>query len=197
AATLPSVSKVSGAHTGFHNAFQEIAKRTSLLPTVLAHSLLLMFFAWEIIYVPLYLYQHVGMSWHLVGFVFAASLVPYVLFEYPLGALADKYFGEKEMAFFGFIIMALGMASFGFIQSTSVFPWIIAVLVADVGGAMVEVSTETHFFKRVSVMDANLVSAFRMLRPFASITAPAIASLLLLVLPFQNIFIAFGLILLC
>jgi dipeptide/tripeptide permease len=124
-------------------------------------------------------------------------VLPYILIEYPIGVIADEYLGEKEIAFFGFIIMALGFGAFAYIGDTSIPAWIVLILIANTGGALVEVSTETHFFKHVSVTDSDLVSTFRMLRPIAAIAAPAVASLALIFVPFQELFIVFGLILVC
>ncbi|MBV9349493.1 MAG: MFS transporter [Patescibacteria group bacterium] len=196
AASFPAVSRVPGSHVTFHHTFREIRQRTSLMPTMLAHFLLLLFFAWEIYYLPLYLYEHVGFSWKDTGFLFGISILPYIFLEFPIGVLADNYFGEKEIALFGFLIMALGIACFAFIGTPDYVAWIAVVLVANLGGAMVEVSTETHFFKRVAVTDADLVSSFRMLRPIAAIVAPLIASAALYFLPFSEIFVLFGLLLL-
>ena len=196
AAAFPSISRVPGTHTSFHHTLREIGRRTSLLPTMCAHFLLLIFFAWSIYYLPLYLYQHIGFSWHIIGILMGISILPSIIVDYPLGILSDRYYGEKEIAFFGFLIMAFGISAFAYISTASFVSWIAAILVANVGAAMVEVSTETHFFKRVAVTDADLVSAFRMLRPIATIAAPLIASAGLFFIPFQDIFILFGLVLL-
>lgn len=196
AASLPSISRVTGAHTSFRHTLREIWRRTSLLPTMAAHLLLLVYFAWSTYYVPLYLYDHIGFSWQIIGIIFAASLVPYVVLEYPVGVFADTRYGEKEFALAGFIIMAGGFAFFSLLQGTALIPWIAVVLITDIGAAMVEISTEAHFFKQVSPTDPDLIGAFRMLRPLSAIAAPLIASVTLLFVPFHSIFIVFGLILL-
>lgn len=196
AMSLPSVSRVPGTHSSFHHTLREIFRRVSLFPTMAAHFLLLMFFAWEIYYLPLYLYEHIGFSWQVVALIFAASLIPYILMEYPIGMLADSRFGEKEFAFVGFLIMAGGIMLFSQAVDMAIVPWIALVLIANIGGAMVEVSTETHFFKRVGVTDTDLISTFRMLRPLSAIAAPLVASLSLLFVPFQFLFVVFGCVLL-
>lgn len=192
AMSLPSISRVPGTHASFKHTFREIVRRVSVLPTMSAHFLLLMFFAWNIYYLPLYLYQHIGFSWRDVGIIFGISILPYLIIEYPVGLIADDFLGEKEMAFLGYLIMIAGTALFSFIPSAS-FPWWVgAVILASVGGAMVEASTETHFFKHVTVTDTDMIGSFRMLRPLAAIIAPIIASLALLFVPFQYLFLIFA-----
>ena len=69
------------------------------------------------------------------------------------------------------------------------------IFIANIGGAAVEVMTETHFFKRVSAMDANLIGIYQMLRPISAVVGPIVASLALLLVPFPFIFAVFGAIL--
>ncbi|MBI3573885.1 MFS transporter [Candidatus Kaiserbacteria bacterium] len=193
AASLPSISRVPGMHTSFKvHTFKEIWNRQSLLTTMAAHFLLLVFFSWTIYYLPLYLLEHVGFSGKTTFLLMTLSVVPYLLLEYPIGVIADSYLGEKEIAFAGYIIMAAGTVLISFIGGMALLPWILIILLANIGGAMAEVSTETHFFKHVAVTDLNIISAFRMLRPLSAILAPLIASITLLLVPFQGIFIVFG-----
>jgi MFS family permease len=197
AAALPSISKVPGMHTSFKlHTFKEIWNRPSLFPAMSSHFLLLVYFSWATFYVPLYLYRHIGFSGQDTFLIVTLSILPYILIEYPVGWIADHFIGEKEMALFGYVIMAIGVALISFIESTSFLVWVAVILVADIGGAIVESSTETHFFKKVSVTDSNIISAFRMLRPLSAIIAPIIASIALIYLPFQSIFIVFGVVLL-
>lgn len=197
AASLPAISRVPAApRVTFEHTIHEIIRRGDLLITMSVHFLLLIFFTWILFYVPLYLYGHIGFSWKVIGLFMALSLVPSILFEYPLGSIADTYLGEKEITVTGFILMALGIGALSFITGKGALPWAIAVLVLGIGGAAVEVATESHFFKRVSAMDGEIIGIFRMLRPIAAIVGPTIASLVLLFVPFSMIFVVFGVILL-
>ncbi|MDE2078830.1 MAG: MFS transporter [Patescibacteria group bacterium] len=198
AASLPSISHVAGMHTSFKmHTFREIWNRPSLLTTMCAHFLLLVFFAWMMFYLPLYFYTAIGLSATWTFLLMTLSLLPYMLIEYPIGVIADNYIGEKEMALGGYVIMILGTAFIAYVNGTALLPWIAVVLFGNVGGAMVEVTTETHFFKHVAVTDSNIISVFRMLRPLAAILAPALASLALFFVSFQNLFLVFGVILCC
>ncbi len=196
AAALPAISRVNAPiHISFRTTVRSIVTRADILPTISAHFLLLMSFMWFIIYIPLHLYNHIGFSWQTIGFLIALSLVPSILFEFPIGIMADLFWGEKEMAVIGFVILILSTAAVSFTATTNIIPWAIAVFFMGLGGAMVEVTTESHFFKRVSAQDAELIGIFRMLRPIAAIVGPAIASIALFFVPFSMIFVVFGVVL--
>ncbi len=72
------------------------------------------FYALMIVYTPLYLLD-LGLSWQQIGVVFTIMLIPFVVLEYPIGFLADRKFGEKEMIIVGLVIMGLSSASIFFI----------------------------------------------------------------------------------
>ena len=67
--------------------------------------LLQLFYSSAVIYIPLYLYQNLGMSWQVLGPIFSVMLIPFLLIEIPAGIIADKYWGEKELMSIGFIIL--------------------------------------------------------------------------------------------
>ena len=79
-----------------------------------AHLLLQMFFAWAIIYIPLYMATQVGFEWDQIGYITAFGLFAYVLFEWPIGLVADKWTGEKELwlvVFWYWLFQVLGLHS--------------------------------------------------------------------------------------
>ncbi len=193
AASLPSISHVEGMHTAFKPGILKVIwERPSLVVTMSAHFLLLVYFAWMIFYLPLYLFAHIGFSAQTTFLLMTLSILPYLIVEYPVGVIADRWLGEKEIAFGGYILMIVGTILLSYVSGTALVPWIIVIIIADIGGAMVEASTETHFFKHVAVTDSNIISSFRMLRPLAAILAPALASVALLFISFANLFIFFG-----
>src|SRR3989344_5199267 len=123
------------------------------------------FYTWMIIYTPIYLHDHLGFSWQTIGLIFTIMLLPFVLTETPLGKLADKKCGEKEILSLGLMIMALSTATLTFVSSTSVALWAALLFVTRVGASAVEIMSETYFFKKVQSSQANIISLYRSARP--------------------------------
>jgi len=162
--------------------------------SILATSFLLQFFyAWMVIYTPIYLHEHIGFNWQQIGIIFSIMLFPFVLTEIPLGKLADAKFGEKEMLSIGFIIMALSTGLISFVFGANMILWAVILFITRVGASMVEVMSETYFFKKVSESDIGIISVFRTMRPLAYVISPVAASMILPFIDFRFIFIILGL----
>ena len=152
------------------------------------------FYTWMIIYTPIYLHDHLGFSWQTIGLIFTIMLLPFVLTETPLGKLADKKWGEKEILSLGLVIMALSTAALTFVSSTSVALWAALLFVTRVGASAVEIMSETYFFKKVQSSQANIISLYRSARPAAYVIGPLVASILFIFVDFRMIFLALGVI---
>ncbi|MCA9357412.1 MFS transporter [Candidatus Nomurabacteria bacterium] len=155
----------------------------------LAHFVLQMFFMVMVVYTPLYLTNTIGLSWAEFGVVMFFAQMAYVILEYPIGIIADKYIGEKEMMGFGFLILAVSVSWMSFITVSSVLVWSIVMFCTRVGASFVEVTTESYFFKQTTSSDAQIISFFRITRPLAYVMGALLASLALLYLPFNLLFI--------
>lgn len=179
-----------------HIKTQEVLRSFFVTPgirgVVCAHFLLQFFFAWIVIYFPLYLATELDVPWSTLGIIIAAGLFAYVLFEYPIGILADRYWGEKEMMATGFVVLALSSASIGFLAALGTLGWMLVMFVSRIGASLVEVTTESYFFKQVTSSDAPLISLFRLTRPAANLTGALTGSLALLALPFPLLFVLLG-----
>lgn len=145
------------------------------------------------LYVPLYLHIVLGIPWSSLGWVFAVSLIPFVIFEYPAGWLADTKLGDTVLLATGFVIGGLSLVSLTFVHATTPLSVILIILVVmRIGGALIEAMTESHFFRRVSSDDVEAVSIFRMMRPVGALTAPIIGSILLSASSYSGLFIVSG-----
>ena len=152
--------------------------------------LLQFFYSWMVIYTPLYLYTHIGFSWREIGVIFSIMLLPFVLTEAPLGRLADRRWGEKEVMSVGFIVMAISTGLIAFMDTKSLALWAMLLFITRIGAAMVEIMSETYFFKKVNPSKANVISMFRTMRPWAYIISPLLATALFSVdLPIKYIFV--------
>jgi MFS family permease len=152
------------------------------------------FYAWMVIYSPLYLHEHIGFTWNEIGIIFTVMLLPFILLEIPAGNIADKKWGEKELLAIGFIITGITTAFLSFIDSTNIWVWTAALFATRIGASIVEIMTESYFFKKVDSTDTHIIGFFRNARPLAYIIAPIIASGVLLFFSLQYLFIVGGVI---
>jgi hypothetical protein len=133
------------------------------------------FYAWMIIYLPLLLSKEIGFGWDKIGYLFVFMLLPFVIFQLPAGFLADKKLGEKEILTTGFIIMVLATFAIPMIETPTFWIWAVVLFATRIGASLVEVASETYFFKHVKEEDTGLISLFRIARPFAYVIAPIFA----------------------
>ncbi len=158
----------------------------------IAHLLLQVYFTWVTIYLPLYMATEVGLSWEAIGSIIAVGLMAYVLVEYPAGILADKYFGEQEMMAIGFVILAISSSWIIFMENAPILSWMILMFVGRVGASLVEVTTESYFFKKTGGGDTNTISFFRLTRPLSVLIGTLAGTIMLFVLPFKLAFVMLG-----
>ncbi len=175
---------------------KEIWANKNIFDSFMVSFLLQFFYAWMTIYTPIYLHEHLLFSWQQIGIMFSIMLLPFVITELPLGKLADNRFGEKEIMSIGFIIIAISTGIVSFIQGNNFFLWTAILVITRIGASMIEIMSETYFFKKVDGSRANLISFFRTLRPLAYIISPALAIILFSIpgFQFQYIFVILAII---
>lgn len=170
-------------------AMRSFWERKNIRLVFLATFFLQLFFTFTVIYYPIYLTRDIGLSWEDFGIMMAIAVLAYLIFEYPIGIIADKYIGEKEMMATGFMMIALTVASTSFITSSSLVLWSTLMFVTRIGASLVETTTESYFFKKTRSSDAQIISFFRASRPLAYIVTALFGSLLLIFIPFNLLFI--------
>ena len=141
--------------------------------------LLQIFFTWMTIYTPLYMAKNAGFTWDQIGLILFVALLAYVIFEYPVGIIADRYIGEKEMMAVGFFIIAISTSWLAFLPSGHIAHWMIALFFTRVGASLVEATSESYFFKHAQGQDTDKMSIFRLARPASSLIVPALGVLLI------------------
>ena len=150
------------------------------LRTVMSTQFLLQFFyAWAVIYIPLFLATEVGLDWTSISYILAAGLFAFVLFEFPIGIMADRLWGEKEMMAVGFVILALASASITYMATVGIIGWMLLMFFSRIGASLVEVTTESYFFKHVKGDQPNIISLFRLMRPLANLAGALVGSITL------------------
>lgn len=166
------------------------AARNINVRTVMTTQFLLQFFyTWAIVYVPLFLATEVGLEWTVISQILAAGLLAFIIFEYPIGIIADRHYGEKEMMALGFVILAISSASISYMTTYGVLGWMVLMFISRIGASLVEVTTESYFFKQVDGDEPNLIGLFRLMRPLANLLGALAGSISLFFLPFNLIFI--------
>lgn len=168
-----------------------VMRKKELATTFLVGFLLKFSSALIMIYVPIYLHNHLGFAWTDIGRILAFMLVPSILLNVPLGKLSDSLLGEKELIALGFAVLGLATVSLTFLDSRPVV-WAAALFVLRSGAGIIEVMTDTHFFKRISASDADVLSLFRNSNQVAYLVVAVISSGLLFLFPMRSLFLILG-----
>ncbi len=158
------------------------------------HFLLHLFYSSMVIYMPIYLNKYIGFDWPEIGLMFSIMLLPFILFQYPLGKLEDKLHDEKTVLITGFMIMAASSILIPFINERSFILWAGILFISRIGASFVEVSGESYFFKHIRAENASFVSIFRMTRTMPFLLMPIIALPVIYLFGIQYIFLVIGLI---
>lgn len=146
------------------------------------------FYALMVMYTPLYLLD-LGFDWGRIGIIFTFMLLPFVLFGYPAGIIADKKMGEKEMLIVGIGIMAISTASIFFISSKSLLLWAGILFVTRIGAALIETLRDSYFYKKIDARDMDVISFFRTSRSAAYLVATSFSALILFFLSVKAVFL--------
>ncbi len=177
-----------------YKIIKDLPKHRSTYKILASNFLLQFFYAWMVIYTPIYLKTFMEFSWQEIGVMFTIMLFPFALLEAPLGRLADERWGEKEMLTAGFLIIAVSTILIAFIPTPDFWLWTSMLLLTRIGASTIEVMNETYFFKKNRESTPEIVGLFRMTRPLAYIVAPLIATGLLQFINYNSLFIVLGLI---
>lgn len=162
-------------------------KAINIRRITMARLMLELFFALMVIYVPIYLYSIVGFDWAELGIIFTVMLLPFILFQWPAGELADRFYGEKEILSLGFIITATSLLVMPFLGKVFI-AWMVILFISRVGASLIEVMTESYFFKQVTSHDTRLISIFRLTRPVSIALAAIFGAIALNLFSFDKIF---------
>lgn len=156
-------------------ALKQLARGGDLSRIIWSQFILNFFYSWMIIYLPLLLNVELGFGWNKIGIMFVVMLLPFILLELPAGILSDKKIGEKEILVFGFLVMFLSTLAIPSLGYASLTIWALALFATRVGASLVEISSESYFFKHVKDEDTGIMSVFRIVKPVSYMIAPLIA----------------------
>ncbi len=176
---VSNFSEASYSHRSFFKSTKEVWARFDLRVIIIVQFFLQLFYAWMIVYTPLYLISIRGFSYASLGIVFSIMLLPFILLQLPLGIMADRRYGEKEIMSVGFVIMSLSTLIFAFNNHNQLWSFALILFCTRIGAAMVEVMSETYFFKIIGEQEPGLISLFRSISPLAYIVGMSVAIILL------------------
>lgn len=168
----PNYNHISIWHTLLH-----VEKDKNNRKLFLSNIALQTFYAWMVVYSPIYLHSVIGLNWFEIGIILTIMLIPFPILQWPLGRLADNKYGEKEIMTIGFVIMGITTIVMSMITSHSIWIWATALFLTRVGAAFSETMIEIYFFKTVRADDSSMLGVFRATRPIAYFIAPFITSL--------------------
>lgn len=154
--------------------------------------ILRVFYATMVIYSPIYLHEIIGFSWDKIGLMFSIMLLPFVLFELPLGKIADRYTGEKEILIAGFFLCGLSTIGLFFINTPYFILWTGLLFLTRVGASAIEIMTETYFFKKIDANNGDILALYRIVDPFAYVLAPLLGFVAFYFGGIQIIFLLLG-----
>ena len=168
-------------------------KNKDIRRITLARFILEFFYAFMVIYVPVYLHESVGFDWVQIGTMFAIMLVPFILLQFPAGEAADVWLGEKELLITGFFFTGASVLFMPFIGKSFLL-WTIALFVSRIGAALAEVMSDTYFFKSVNKRDTGLITIFRVSRPVGIVAGALWGILVLFYTSYAGMFFTLGVI---
>lgn len=175
----------------FLATLKKVIVRKNLLLIYVVSWTLEFFYAVMIIYAPILLLSQ-GFDWEKIGFIFTVMLLPFVLVQYPLGIVADKRWGEKELLFVSLIILGVSSVVVGFTRSTDIMFWAGLLFATRLGAAAIEVLRDSYFYKQIGPTDTDIVAFFRSARPVADISAAGVSLLFLSLFTVHSLFYLVG-----
>ncbi|MDP9249030.1 MAG: MFS transporter [bacterium] len=167
-------------------------KRKNLRRSYFLNLLLQLFYSVMVIYTPIYLSVHMGMSWKQIGIIFAIMLTPFTLLPFMEGMYSDKV-GERKMMMSGFLIAGAATLSIFFIRNPEIWMWALALFLTRVGAATIETMNDSYFFKHITPENEEWVGVYRSAPGVAYIIGPLSALAIFALVPsFNYIFIVLG-----
>ncbi len=187
-----SFSEIHPSKINIWSSLSNLFKTRNVRNIVVANFLLQFFYAWMVIYTPVYLHETLQIPWDTIGHIFSIMLLAFVLTELPFGRLADKWFGEKYLLITGFIIIASSTSLLFFLHSFTLPIIALVLFMTRIGASCIEVLTESYFFKNIPKTETGTMSIFKNTYPIAYIIAPIIGSGILAIAPYRYLFLVLG-----
>ena len=152
----------------------------------LAQLVLRIFFGFAAVFMPLLLLSR-DFTWPQIGTILGIALLPFMLFAFPVGRLSDRI-GEKLLLILGFCILGAATYALSFDLPASLSLYTFIFFCTRAGAAIVEVTTESNFFRTVGASDSSAIMLFRMTAPIGALIAVSLGGLALLFISLPALF---------
>lgn len=176
-------------------AIKNILKTPALKRIIIVNFILQFFYAWMVIYTPLYLINVLGFDWSTIGIILSVMLAPFVIFQLPAGKIADKWLGEKEMLITGLLIAGASTIIFAVLPIITASIVAVTLFCTRMGASVIEVMCDSYFFKHIDETNVNTISFYRIMYPISYILGPILGSIILWFTSYTTLFIILGFIL--
>lgn len=165
----------------FIETIVKLKKQSRVRSAIGFNFILQIFYAFMVIYSPIYLTSFFGLNWGQIGLIFSVMLSAFVLFQYPVGSLIDQgKINSVKTIYTGLLIMVLALTMLYTLPNySSIILIAITLFLSRVGAAVFEAANEYFFFKVSDDSDSNFISIFRNMYPLAYIIAPILGWLVL------------------
>lgn len=183
--------------TPFLETYKYLKTNSHMLAITMINFILQFFYAWMVVYTPIYLNENVGLSWGQIGIIFTIMLSPFVFLGLPIGILIDKYhIKKKTLLCIGFIIISISTYLIAGMTTKSILLWGLLLFTTRIGASIIETTSEIYFFSHIKEEETYLLSIFRDMNPVAYIIAPLISTFIFVFFPFKFLFIILSIVLL-
>lgn len=136
------------------------------------------FYVMSVITFPLYLIK-MGLTLSQSGLIFTVMLLPFILFAYPAGRLADMRWGEKEILVSAMIFLGMVLLVISRVETGSIYVWMVLFFSTRIGASLMETMRDSYFFRKVGGEDVELISFFRTARSIGILIAAGITFIFL------------------
>src|SRR3989344_3274784 len=87
---FPKFKDPNYTHLSPHHLIKHILTNRNWTRLFFANIILQTFYSWMVVYSSIYLHETIGFGWEEIAIILTIMLIPFVLFTYPLGRLADR-----------------------------------------------------------------------------------------------------------
>ncbi len=191
---LPSITHTHASKGNILGLAKKFLRHPDFSAVFCINFILQFFYCWMVIYTPIYLHEQLGIHWDIIGRLFTIMLSAFVISEYLIGKIADRFRIERGLMITGLVIISV--ATMFVTRAPLMSFWILAatLFITRIGASIIEVSTESYFFRRVNHDDTGSIGFFRNTYPFAYIIAPLLSSVILKFAPLWTLYIVLGVI---